>query len=170
MASLLKTMLNGSGSGKDGMRRTGSFDDLSMGAGRDAEEEYSREHPEGPTSPKSPTSKFGTSPGTKSNVWQNTFNPGKNYNPNYKSVGNQYYDHVPDKIGETTVWDHVVKGERMKIFHSFDKDNDGFISAKDLELSMGRGADVKQMIAAADKNGDGKIDYGEFVEMLRNSA
>ena len=35
MASLLKTMLTGSGSGKDGMRRTGSFDDLSMGAGRD---------------------------------------------------------------------------------------------------------------------------------------
>jgi len=165
-------MLGGSGSGKDGMRRTGSFDDLSMGAGRDAEEEFSREHPpESPISPKS-SSKFGTSPSTRSNVWQNTFNPGKNYNPNYnpKSVGNQYYDHVPDKIGETTVWDHVVKGERMKIFHQFDKDNDGFISAKDLELSMGRGADVKQMIAAADKNGDGKIDYQEFVEMLRNSA
>jgi len=35
--------------------------------------------------------------------------------------------------------------------------DDGFISAKDLELSMGRGADVKQMIAAADKNGDGKV-------------
>ena len=37
MASLLKAMLTGSGSGKDGMRRTGSFDDLSMGAGRDGE-------------------------------------------------------------------------------------------------------------------------------------
>ena len=35
--------------------------------------------------------------------------------------------------------------------------DDGFISAKDLEQSMGRGADVKQMIAAADKNGDGKV-------------
>lgn len=35
MAGLLKTMLGGSGGGKDGMRRTGSFDDLSMGAGRD---------------------------------------------------------------------------------------------------------------------------------------
>lgn len=48
----------------------------------------------------------------------------KNYNPNMKGVGNQYYDHVPDKIGETTVWDHVVKGERMKIFHQFDKDSE----------------------------------------------
>ena len=26
----------------------------------------------------------------------------KNYNANYKKVGNQYFDHVPDKIGETT--------------------------------------------------------------------
>jgi len=24
------------------------------------------------------------------------------------------------------VWDHVVKGERMKIFHSFDKDSESF--------------------------------------------
>lgn len=35
--------------------------------------------------------------------------------------------------------------------------DDGFLSAKDLELSLGRGADVQQMIAAADKNGDGKV-------------
>ena len=41
-----------------------------------AEEEYSREHTEDPISPKSPTTKLGTSPGNKSNVWQNTFNPG----------------------------------------------------------------------------------------------
>jgi len=153
------------------MRRSGSFDDLSMGAGRDAEEEYAKEHTDTPTSPKSPISpKYGTSPSAKSNVWQNTFNPGRNYNPNYKSVGNQYYDHVPDKTGENTIWQNVVKGERLKIFHQFDKDNDGFLSAKDLELSLGHGADVQQMIAAADKNGDGKIDYAEFVEMLRNSA
>ena len=76
-------------------------------------------------------------------------------------MGNQYFDHVPDKIGETTgiagmpsacplagphdwnhilcqcsdmspdcfnaVWDHVVKGERMKIFHSFDKDSESIV-------------------------------------------
>lgn len=42
-----------------------------------AEEEYAREHSDTPTSPKGPISpKYGTSPSTKSNVWQNTFNPG----------------------------------------------------------------------------------------------
>ena len=35
--------------------------------------------------------------------------------------------------------------------------DDGFLSAKDLELSLGHGADVQQMIAAADNNGDGKV-------------
>ena len=35
--------------------------------------------------------------------------------------------------------------------------DDGYLSAKDLELSLGGGADVQQMIAAADKNGDGKV-------------
>lgn len=35
--------------------------------------------------------------------------------------------------------------------------DDGYINANDLELSLGRGADVQQMIAAADKNGDGKV-------------
>ncbi len=35
--------------------------------------------------------------------------------------------------------------------------DDGFLNATDLEQSFGRTADVKQMIAAADRNGDGKV-------------
>lgn len=35
--------------------------------------------------------------------------------------------------------------------------DDGYLNATDLEQSFGRTADVKQMIAAADRNGDGKV-------------
>ncbi len=35
------------------------------------------------------------------------------------------------------------------------QDKDGFISASDLHQALGRGDDVKQLIAAADANGDG---------------
>ena len=67
------------------------------------------------------------------------------------------------------VWDHIIKSERQKAFSAFDRDNDGFITADELRLKLGAQADVGQLIAAADKNGDGKIDYGEFCELLRNS-
>ena len=52
---------------------------------------------------------------------------------------------------------------------SFDRDNDGFITADELRLKLGSQADVSQLIAAADKNNDGKIDYGEFCELLKNA-
>ncbi len=44
--------------------------------------------------------------------------------------------------------------------------DDGFLSASDLEKSLGSGADVKQMIAAADKNGDGKVQQTPFLSLL----
>lgn len=37
--------------------------------------------------------------------------------------------------------------------------DDGYLDANDLQQSFGRTADVKQMIAAADKNGDGKVSF-----------
>ncbi|EIE18745.1 hypothetical protein COCSUDRAFT_68180 [Coccomyxa subellipsoidea C-169] len=163
MTSLLKSILSHN---SGGVHKSPSFSDLSMGASSDAEEEFGKEHPETPKTPKETV--MGSSP-TRTNIWQGTFNPRMNTSANYKNMGNQYYDHVPDKTGEYSVWDHVVKGERMKIFHNFDKDNDGFLDAHDLQQSFGNTADVKQMIAAADKNGDGKIDYAEFCELLRNS-
>lgn len=51
----------------------------------------------------------------------------------------------------------LVCEQKMILTNNVLRADDGFISAKDLEFSMGRGADVKQMIAAADKNGDGKV-------------
>lgn len=52
---------------------------------------------------------------------------------------------------------------------SFDRDGDGFITADELKMKLGSQADVSQLIAAADKNGDGKIDYQEFCELVRNA-
>ena len=49
------------------------------------------------------------------------------------------------------------------------RDNDGFVTAEDLKSKLGSQEDVGQLIAAADKNGDGKIDYAEFCELLKNS-
>ena len=49
------------------------------------------------------------------------------------------------------------------------RNHDGFITADELKLKLGSQADVSQLIAAADKNGDGKIDYAEFCELVRNS-
>ncbi len=45
---------------------------------------------------------------------------------------------------------------------------DGFIDAKDLEHHLGRSSGVAALIKEADKNNDGKIDYQEFCDLLKN--
>jgi len=45
---------------------------------------------------------------------------------------------------------------------------DGFIDAKDLEHHLGRSSGVAALIKEADKNKDGKIDYQEFCDLLKN--
>ncbi|KAK9787470.1 hypothetical protein WJX73_007722 [Symbiochloris irregularis] len=149
-----------------------SFNDLSMGAHED-EEEYSKrkstdEEPNSPTAQSGSPSLSRRSSSNKQ-VWQSVWNPGRNYNDNYKTVGNQYYDHVDKTPGNTSVWDHILRSERIKAFKSFDRDGDGFITADELKMKLGSQADVSQLIAAADKNGDGKIDYSEFCELVRNA-
>ena len=70
-----------------------------------AHEEYSKEHAEPPSILNPPKEKLMGSSPTKTNVWQKTFNPAKNYSDNMKNVGNQYFDHIPpdQKSGEYTV-------------------------------------------------------------------
>ncbi|KAI1304863.1 hypothetical protein EDD11_005035 [Mortierella claussenii] len=58
------------------------------------------------------------------------------------------------------------------IFKSFDRDGDGSISAKELtEVLANQGdkpsqAEVQEMIKAADKNNDNKVDREEFAKMV----
>eukprot|EP00884_Botryococcus_braunii_P005172 jgi/Botrbrau1/14656/Bobra.0108s0017.1 len=154
-------------SGKDGgtgMPSSPSFSDFSMGVGSEVEEPGT-DTPRGSLDIKSVAPTTPTSVKSPKSVWQSVFHPGSN--PGARTIGKDYYDNA-DKF-EHSVWDEVVKAERQKVFNSFDRDSDGFISASDLRAKLGNAADVAQLIAAADKNGDGRIDYYEFQELLRNS-
>merc|ERR1719436_2254204 len=60
-------------------------------------------------------------------------------------------------------------------FKVFDRDGDGKISKEELKLVLGDGnvrawwsaPGVDQVIKEVDKNGDGSIDFDEFMAMLR---
>lgn len=106
-----------------------------------------------------------TTSGKTSDAWRSTFSPGRN--PNMKSVGRDYYDHAEDGKSATT-WQMVLKSAQVKQFQDLDANADGFIDAKDLEKHLGRSSGVAALIKEADKNNDGKIDYQEFTDMLKN--
>ena len=59
-------------------------------------------------------------------------------------------------------------------FTVFDRDGDGLITAEELKLTMNNlgepltRAEVTSMIAEADLDGDGKINYTEFQMMIQN--
>jgi len=64
--------------------------------------------------------------------------------------------------------------EMRQAFKVFDIDGNGFIDANELKLTMQNLGekltefDVKAMIREADMNGDGNIDYEEFIKMMYN--
>lgn len=64
--------------------------------------------------------------------------------------------------------------ELIQAFKVFDRDGDGFITATELRHIMSNlgetltDEEVDEMIRESDANGDGRIDYSEFVFMMRN--
>jgi len=62
--------------------------------------------------------------------------------------------------------------ELRQAFKVFDIDGNGVIDAKELKITMFNlgenlsDKDLKQMLKAADKNKDGKINYEEFIAMM----
>jgi len=64
--------------------------------------------------------------------------------------------------GRVKVYEDVLR----RTFQSFDRDASGFIGTDDLKSVLGEhfeGSDAKQLISEADTNGDGQIDYDEFL-------
>ena len=65
--------------------------------------------------------------------------------------------------------------ELKDVFAQLDVNNDGFITKDELKAMMeGLGNKVEEscidaMIACADSNGDGKIDFNEFVSSATNT-
>jgi hypothetical protein len=157
---LLKTLVHGSG---DKVPHSPSFSDFSLGAADDVDNDNAQrsDAPPPSTSPQEPSA-LSSSPGRKSEVWRSVFNPGRNFKP----MGSSYYDNVDGK-GPTT-WQMILKSENMRTFAALDKDEDGYISREDLSKHLGNSQDVSELIQQADKNRDGKIDYQEFLEVLRN--
>ncbi|KAL5215425.1 hypothetical protein ABZP36_006826 [Zizania latifolia] len=60
----------------------------------------------------------------------------------------------------------------LRAFQHFDKDNSGYITKDELEQAMSEygmssEANIKEVLDEVDKDKDGRIDYEEFVEMMR---
>ncbi|KAK4535281.1 hypothetical protein CDCA_CDCA04G1306 [Cyanidium caldarium] len=68
--------------------------------------------------------------------------------------------------------DADAEEEVREAFAMFDKNNDGKISAEELQLVMAKlgeqlsPEEVQEMIREADLDGDGSIDYAEFAKLL----
>ena len=62
--------------------------------------------------------------------------------------------------------------EMAEAFRVFDADGDGYVTAEELRQVMERlgesltNDEVKAMILAADMDGDGRVDFGEFVKLM----
>lgn len=78
-------------------------------------------------------------------------------------------------LAQKFVGNHSEEDEIMEAFKVFDKDGNGFISATELRsvmISLGRkltDEEIDEIIREVDLDGDGQIDYEEFVKMMGSS-
>jgi len=70
-----------------------------------------------------------------------------------------------------------ISGEEvLRIFKEFDSNGDGFISPDELKTLLARygyeasDAEVKEMMAEADRDGDGKVSLHEFISVMSTSS
>lgn len=67
-----------------------------------------------------------------------------------------------------------VDEEMQHLFSMIDRNNDGFITEKEIKIMMKglgekvRKKDIRKMIKEADQNKDGKISFNEFKTMVQN--
>uniref|UniRef100_A0A2C9K3E6 EF-hand domain-containing protein n=1 Tax=Biomphalaria glabrata TaxID=6526 RepID=A0A2C9K3E6_BIOGL len=77
-----------------------------------------------------------------------------------------------DMLSENFESKDKIQNDLREAFKVFDRDGNGFITASELRYTMTNlgekmtDKEVDQMIDEADRNGDGRVDYNEFIEMI----
>ncbi|XP_027339329.1 calcium-binding protein CAST [Abrus precatorius] len=90
----------------------------------------------------------------------------------HESLGDTYFGFVENEEEaqhESDLWE---------AFKVFDEDGDGYISAKELQVVLGKLGlaegnlidNVQKMIGSVDTNHDGRVDFCEFKEMMRTTV
>nr|AKU19653.1 calcium binding protein [Oxytropis ochrocephala] len=90
----------------------------------------------------------------------------------HESLGETYFG-VVEEEDETR---HDT--DLLEAFKVFDEDGDGYISANELQVVLGKLGlvegnlmdNVQRMIVSVDTNHDGRVDFYEFKDMMRTSA
>ncbi|GAU45995.1 hypothetical protein TSUD_187390 [Trifolium subterraneum] len=89
----------------------------------------------------------------------------------HESLGETYFG-VPDEKEEET-----QNEDLWEAFKVFDENGDGYISAKELQVVLGKLGlvegnmidNVQKMIVSVDTNHDGRVDFCEFKDMMRTT-
>jgi calcium-binding protein CML len=89
----------------------------------------------------------------------------------HRALGDALFGPMPVAVTE----DDDDEGDMKEAFRVFDEDGDGFISAAELQavlkklgLPEARNlATVQEMICNVDRNCDGRVDFGEFKNMMQ---
>ncbi|RDY04124.1 Calcium-binding protein CML42, partial [Mucuna pruriens] len=87
----------------------------------------------------------------------------------HESLGDTYFGFVQNEE------DAQQESDLWEAFKVFDEDGDGYISAKELQVVLGKLGlvegnmidNVHRMIVSVDTNNDGRVDFYEFKEMMR---
>ena len=89
--------------------------------------------------------------------------------------GSLEFDEFVDLMEETWKTKDEQLEELREAFLTFDQNQNGFITKEELIdtlLQLGDPIDqevLDAMVAEADKDGDGEIDYGEFIGLMLNN-
>ncbi|PNX73106.1 calcium-binding protein cml42-like [Trifolium pratense] len=89
----------------------------------------------------------------------------------HESLGETYFGALDEKEEETQ------NEDLWEAFKVFDENGDGYISAKELQVVLGKLGlvegnlidNVQKMIVSVDTNHDGRVDFCEFKNMMRTT-
>lgn len=90
----------------------------------------------------------------------------------HESLGDTYFSVAAETDEETQ------NEDLWEAFKVFDEDGDGYISAKELQVVLGKLGlvegnlidNVQRMILSVDTNHDGRVDFHEFKDMMRTTT